>query len=255
MVNGATVQTGASATYTNTSLNNGDVVTCALTPDLPGCNMATTYASNTITNSAVPPLNVEFAILGTAAGTSCAAVVEQVKWKLSNLSSNMTIVSMNSLSKSQNNGVWDGGAASWNTVSNNGYFQFTATETTTARMAGLSSGYTGSGYTTIQYAFYLVNGGTLQIYESGANRGSFGTYMTGDVLKIAVENNVVKYYRNGTLLYVSNVAPTLPLLADVSVRDAGGTIGNQSHLPVDGQWGHRTNRRQRYIHQYRTFQQ
>ncbi|MBN9384320.1 MAG: T9SS type A sorting domain-containing protein [Chitinophagaceae bacterium] len=226
MVNGATVQTGASATYTNTSLNNGDVVTCALTPDLSGCNAATSYSSNTITNTAVPPLNVEFAILGTAASSSCAAVIEQVKWKLTNLSPNMNIVSVNSLSKFQNNGVWDGGAASWNTVSNNGYFQFTASETTTNRMAGLSASYTSASYTTIQYAFYLVAGGGLQIYESGGSKWSSGTYTTGDVLKIVVENNVVKYYKNGTLLYVSTVAPTLPLLADVSIKDAGGTISN-----------------------------
>jgi len=226
MVNGVAVQTGPSATYTNASLNNGDIVTCMLTPDLAGCNLASTYTSNTITNSAVPPLNVDFAILGTAATSNCAAAVEQVKWKLSNLSSNMNIVSVNGLSKFQNNGVWDGGAASWNTVSNNGYFQFTASETTTGRMAGLSSSYTSASYTTIQYAFYLQSGGGLQIYESGGSKGAFGTYTTGDIMKVAVENNVVKYYKNGTLLYASTVAPTLPLLVDASIRDASGTISN-----------------------------
>jgi hypothetical protein len=150
-------------------------------------------------------------------------VLEQVKWKLSNLSSNMNVVSVNGLSKFQSS-AWDGGAASWNTVSNNGYFQFTATETSTNRMAGLSNAYTGSSYTTIQYAFYLVAGGSLQIYESGSNKGTFGGYTTGDVLKISVENNVVKYYRNGTLLRTSATAPTLPMLVDVSIQNVNGTI-------------------------------
>jgi len=225
-VNGVSVQNGPSATYTNTSLNNNDVVTCVLTPDLPGCNVATTYTSNTITNTSIPPLNVDFSIVGTAASSNCASVIEQVKWKLSNVTPNMTVVSVNSLSKFQSNGNWDGGAASWNTVSNNGYFVFTASENSTSRMAGLSTSYTSASYTTIQYAFYLQAGGALLIYESGSNKGTFGTYTAGDSLKISVESNVVKYYKNGTLLYISGVAPTLPLLVDASIRDVGGTISN-----------------------------
>ncbi|HVU57102.1 MAG TPA: T9SS type A sorting domain-containing protein [Puia sp.] len=224
MVNGVSVQNGPSATYTNTSLNNGDVVTCVLTPDLAGCNTSTTYTSNTITNTTVPPLNVDFSITGTAASSNCASVIEQVKWKTSTVTPNMTVASVNSLSKFQSNGNWDAAAASWNTVSNNGYFVFTASENTTSRMAGLSATYTSASYTTIQYAFYLNTGGSLQIYESGSNKGTFGTYTSGDSLKISVESNVVKYYKNGTLLYISSVAPTLPLLVDASIRDVGGTI-------------------------------
>jgi hypothetical protein len=224
MVNGGTVQTGANATYTNTTLNNNDVVTCELTPDLTGCNVSTTYPSNTVTISTVPPLNVDFSILGTAASSNCASVVEQVKWKLSTLSPNLNVVSVNGLSKSQSNGSWDGGVASWNTVSNNGYFQFTATETSTSRMAGLANTFTSASYTTIQYAFQMAAGGSLQVWESGANRGTFGTYAPGDLLKITVENNIVKYYKNGTLLYISSVTPTLPLLVDASIRDVGATV-------------------------------
>jgi len=59
----------------------------------------------------------------------------------------------------------------------------------------------------IEYAFFVYGGGGLSIYESGTDRGSFGTYAAGDRLKVAVENGVVKYYRNGTLLYTSTVAP------------------------------------------------
>jgi hypothetical protein len=226
MVNGVSVQNGPSATYTNASLNNNDVVSCVLTPNLAGCNVSTTYTSNTITNTAVPPVNVDFSIVGNAATSNCATVTEQVKWQLSDVTPNMTVVSVNSLSKFQSNGAWDGGAASWNTVSNNGYFVFVASENTTSRMAGLSNTYTSASYTTIQYAFYLVAGGSLQIYESSSSRGTFGTYTAGDSLKISVESNVVKYYKNGTLLYISTVAPTLPLLVDASIKDVGGTISN-----------------------------
>jgi len=222
LLNGNPVGTNSS-TYTNTSLNNGDVVSCMMTPNLSGCTTVP-VPSNTITDSVTAPIGLDFSIQGVAAISSCNAVIEQVKWKLTDLTPNMTIVGTNGLSKFQGNG-WDGGAASWNTVSNNGYFQFTAAETNKSRMAGLSTTNVNANYTSIQYAFFLVNGGSLQIYESGSYRGTFGTYGTGDIFKIAVEANVIKYYKNGTLLYISGVAPTLPLLADVSISDAGGTIG------------------------------
>ena len=41
-----------------------------------------------------------------------------------------------------------------------------------------------------------------------------------------MEANVVKYYQNGVLRYISTVAPTLPLVADVSVNTLGGTVTN-----------------------------
>src|SRR5690606_12691388 len=130
------------------------------------------------------------------------------------------------LTKLQSNGNWDGGAASWNTVANNGYLQFTATETNTARMIGLSSSNTNANFNTIQYAIYLMNNGSVKVYESGNDRGTFSTYATNDIFKILVDNGSIKYYQNGNLLYMSTVAPSLPLLVDVSINNAGGTIGN-----------------------------
>ncbi|HZE85011.1 MAG TPA: arabinofuranosidase catalytic domain-containing protein, partial [Puia sp.] len=168
------------------------------------------------------PAGLEFYITGTASPSACTQTKEEVVWQNSSLQNVQS--TGNNLTKFTSNGNWDGGAASFNTVSNNGYFQFTASETNKYRMAGLSTSYTSPSYTTIQYAFYLNSGGTLQIYESGSGRGSFGTYTTGDVLKIAVEANVVKYYKNGVLLYISTIAPTLPLLVDASIYNSGGTV-------------------------------
>ncbi|HEY8968997.1 MAG TPA: hypothetical protein VIM64_07885, partial [Puia sp.] len=224
MVNGVSMQNGSSATYSNTSLNNNDVVTCILTPNQAGCS-SVPMTSNTITETAVAPANMDFSIQGVAAASNCSQAVEQVRWKAANTTSN-AVVSGNSISKFQNISGWDCGSYSWNTVSNNGYLQFTATETNRARMIGLSSGYTVVDYTGIQYAIYLTSSGALQIYESGAGRGTFGTYATGDILKITVESGVVKYYQNGNLLYISNVAPTLPLGVDAALYNTGSTISN-----------------------------
>jgi hypothetical protein len=63
-----------------------------------------------------------------------------------------------------------------------------------------------------------LNAGTLEVFESGARRGSFGSYATGDVLQVAVESGVVKYYRNTTLLFASAQAPVYPLLSAEEIR-------------------------------------
>ncbi|MDB5274087.1 MAG: hypothetical protein JWO58_2454 [Chitinophagaceae bacterium] len=224
-LNGTNVGTNSS-TYTNAALANNDIVTCVLTPSLGGCTTST-YASNSSTNKTAPiPTNVDFYVRGNVGASTCNSIAEeQVKWKITDLTSNV-VSSTNNLNKIQSGGNWDGGAASWNTVSNNGYFQFTATETSTARMGGLSATNADANFTSIQYAIYLTNAGAVQIYESGSGRGTFGTYVSGDVMKVAVESNVVKYYRNSVLLYVSAVVPTLPLLVDVSINSTNGTITN-----------------------------
>jgi hypothetical protein len=223
-VNGSTQQSGLSNTYSNTSLADGDTVTCILGPDLGGCS-STTYTSNAITNREVVEDNssIDFFIEGSVAGVACNTVDEEVAWQISALEN--VEASGNDLTKIQSSNSWDGGAASWNTVSNNGYFQFIASETNRRRRVGLSTTNTGSNQNSIQYNFYLNTGGNLEIRESSSgNRISGGTYTTGDTLKIAVENNVVRYYQNGTLLYTSGITPTLPLLVDVSIYDVGGTV-------------------------------
>ena len=97
-------------------------------------------------------------------------------------------------------------------------------------MCGLANGDTDQGYADIDFAPYYVGDGKIYIYEKGIYRGSFGAYASGDKLKVAVESGVVKYYRNGTLLYTSTQAPTLPLRADASIYSAGTTIQDATLL-------------------------
>jgi hypothetical protein len=215
-----------SATYTNTALANNDVITCSLTPDLGGCT-SSVYNSNSITNKSIAaPTNIEVYALGNVSSGTCNYAEEQVRWKISDLSNVNITGSGNSLTKIQSGGAWNGGAASWNTVSNNGYLEFTATETNTLRMIGLSSSNVNSNFNTIQYAIYLRNDGQVEVYESGSGRGVFGAYTANTIFRIAVDFNVVRYFRNGVLFYTSNVLPTLPLLADVSINSVNGTVSN-----------------------------
>jgi RHS repeat-associated protein len=68
--------------------------------------------------------------------------------------------------------------------------------------------------------------GNLYVWESGSSRGGVGPYTAGDVFRAAVESGVVKYRKNGTLLYTSAVAPNYPLLIDSTIYPQGGSIAN-----------------------------
>ncbi len=76
----------------------------------------------------------------------------------------------------------------------------------------------------------------LEVYEYGiAKLAGMSpvpvTYIKGDVLKVSVEldktlgHNVVKWYRNSTLLYTSqNPTITYPLLLDTSIYSPGSWV-------------------------------
>jgi hypothetical protein len=223
-LNGVTVQTGSSDTYTNTTLTQGDTITCVM--NLNGCLSSFNYTSNIIEINNAPQQAPDFCILGNATNLNCSVAREDVKWKLSDLTANMSTSNGNTVEKISGAAAWNGGAASWNAVENNGFFEFTAVETNKLRMAGLSYNNTNALNTTIQFAIQLLADGTFAVIESGTSRGNFGPFNGGDVFKIAIVSNVVKYYRNDNLIYISTLIPILPLVVDVSIFDLNGTISN-----------------------------
>jgi len=121
-------------------------------------------------------------------------------------------VTGNSLTKTNSTSAWDSGAASLNIIRNGyGFVEATATETNTHRMIGLSNGDTDQNFPDIDFAIYLYANATVFVYESGTNRGSFGAYAAGDRFRIEVRYGVVRYLKNGSLLYTSGVNPKYPL--------------------------------------------
>jgi hypothetical protein len=213
-----------SSSYSNLLLNNNDAITCVITPSLIGCLTNTALSSAiTITNSAFGTIN-DFYLTGVSASSACKEALTDVSWRTSSITNNT--VSTNNVTKIQSNGIWDGNAFSYQSVNTNGYMQTTVAEINRDRMIGLSSSDGNSSYTSIQFAFFLQNNGQLRIYQSGADIGGFGAYAASDVLKIANENNVIKYYKNGQALYISSVVPSATLFVDVSIEDVGGTATN-----------------------------
>jgi len=134
-------------------------------------------------------------------------------------------VSGNDLTKTAPAGWGNAGAISEQSiVAGDGYVELTASETNTGRMFGLSNGNPGESYTEIDYALQLASTGTLYVYENGTLQANLGSYATGDALRVEVEAGLVKYKRNGTVLYTSSVLPTYPLIVDTAFNQAGGTL-------------------------------
>ena len=118
-----------------------------------------------------------------------------------------------------------GAATTVELASGDGAVEYTATETTTGRMLGLSSGDSNQNYTDIDFGLLAWNG-SVYVYEKGTSRGSFGTYAVGDRLLVAVEAGVVKYRRNGTLVYTSAQAIQYPLLVDTALDTSGVALAD-----------------------------
>ncbi len=133
----------------------------------------------------------------------------------------------NSLTRTATGDSWGtaGASSTQQITSGDGYLEVTATETSSYRMLGLSNGDANQNYGEIDFGFNLATSGMLYVYESGASVVA-SSYATGDVLRVAVEGGVVKYRKNGTVIYTSTVTPTYPLLADTSLYTNGSTISN-----------------------------
>jgi hypothetical protein len=124
--------------------------------------------------------------------------------------------------------MWgNAGATSAQSIqSGDGYVEFRALETNEERMCGLSVNSANQGWADIAFAAHLNTGGAFYVVESGASRGYFGDYRSGDVFRVSVESGVVKYSRNGSVFFTSTLKPSYPLEAAAVFDGSGATISN-----------------------------
>jgi hypothetical protein len=104
----------------------------------------------------------------------------------------------------------------------NGYVEFTVSETGTLRYLGLGSNAVGDP-SSIRFALRL-QAGTAEVREGGTYR-SETSVTTGSVLRIAIESNVVKYSKDGSVFFTSS-GSGYPLFVDALLYDSGATITN-----------------------------
>jgi hypothetical protein len=140
------------------------------------------------------------------------------------------------------NAGWNAGTISTQSLSGDGYVEFSTNESNTNKMAGLNHNHVGQNYTEIDYTISLSLSGNVRIFENNTsviNQANdtyfFGTYMAGDVFRVAIEGGVVKYYRNGTRIHTStSTEPVIyPLFVDTSLNTLGATITNAQ---LSGSW-------------------
>jgi PKD repeat protein len=130
----------------------------------------------------------------------------------------------NTLRKDSGTDGWNAGASSSRTfASGDGFVEFVAAETDARRMAGLGTTDATRHYSEIKFAFDLRADGQLAVFESGVLKTTLGGYRSGDRLRVGVEGGVLRYRRNGALVYTSAAHPTYPLLVDTSLFTASFT--------------------------------
>lgn len=218
----STEQSGATLNLEDFSEN--DIITCTYISTQAGCGN-TEVVSNSI--RIIPNNNISshsFYIEGITQANGIGVAEEQVVWNPESMANVSNI--NNNLTKVQGYNQYNAGASSLNTVKNNGYFDFKVSETNKTKAIGLSTNDPNYNYNSTDYAMVLGTNKRFTIYEKGAWKLGNQAYANGDILRIAVENNKVKYYRNGNLVYTSTKTPSLPLLVDVSLSSEGGTVEN-----------------------------
>lgn len=109
-------------------------------------------------------------------------------------------------------------------------------QTNAAIMFGLAADpVTSVNYNQIDYALYMTNFGTLQIFRLGVAGASLGSYVAGDVLAVTYDGSTVRWLKNGVVLATEVVSNTAPLFFDSSYFQPGyfnglqfGPYGNPS---------------------------
>ncbi len=190
---------------------------------LTGLAPSTTYHARAVSKDAAgnTAKSADFAIVTTgASGTGGAP--QSVSWTtLVNVTA-----SGGTLTKTGGcNGCQDAGAVSTQQIaSGDGYVELTLPATGTQRAIGLSRGNSNTRLDDIDYAWRFWPDGGASVLENGLYRNVATTYQPGDVFRIAVASRAVRYYKNGTLVYTSLLAPLYPLLVDTSFLNLGASF-------------------------------
>ncbi|HJQ24702.1 MAG TPA: PQQ-binding-like beta-propeller repeat protein [Blastocatellia bacterium] len=120
----------------------------------------------------------------------------------------------------------DAAARSQQTIAaGDAYYEFTAAQTNRLLFSGLTHAAIGTDFTEIDFAIKLNDFPAAEVRENNVYKGET-PYTIGDTFRIADENGVIKYYKNGSLFYVSQKRPTYPLIADTVFVALNGRINN-----------------------------
>ena len=124
-------------------------------------------------------------------------------------------------------GCEDAGASSAQSLSADGFVEFTVGEMGTFWVAGLNHRDEATSISDIDFAFRFNGAGSADVLEGGAYQsGGDTTYAAGDVFRIAVIAGRVQYSKNGQFLRESAALPVFPLVLDSTLGSTGASIHN-----------------------------
>ena len=105
------------------------------------------------------------------------------------------------------------------------YLEFTAAQANKLVFCGLTDAAIGTDFAEIDFSLKLTDYGVAEVRENNVYKAE-DRFAAGDVFRIADESGVVKYYHNGSLLYVSQRRPTYPLIADTVFVAMNARVNN-----------------------------
>ncbi|MFL6276030.1 MAG: fibronectin type III domain-containing protein, partial [Blastocatellia bacterium] len=125
------------------------------------------------------------------------------------------------------NGTDDASATSLQSVANgDAYVEFTAIDTDKERVCGLSnSNAIHSSAGDINFAIKLNSARKAFVVENGVVKTKV-KYKPNNLFRVAIESNVVHYYKNGGLIYTSEARPAYPMLVTASLVSVMSSVDN-----------------------------
>jgi PKD repeat protein len=129
------------------------------------------------------------------------------------------------LSKTAPTAWGNAGAGSTGSIaSGDGFVMFGASENGAQRIIGLANRNYAQSWGDVAFGILLNDDGTFGVNEPGQSTASLGAYAIGDIFEVSVESGLVKYYRNGSVVFTSGTKPSYPLWAAAVLGTSGATV-------------------------------
>lgn len=129
------------------------------------------------------------------------------------------------VTKTGGSGVaWDAGVSSVESISGDGYIEFTASELVKSRKVGFAVAAIGVDHTLIKWGLYLKADNVIYTTELGIETSTGASYAAGDTLTIKRTGTTVTYLRNGSPIATSATASSGTLVVGVAAFSASATV-------------------------------
>jgi hypothetical protein len=145
----------------------------------------------------------------------------------------VVVAGNNAAKTSGTNGNWDGQVYSREAYSLGATASVIAKAGQSHTMFGLNTDPTTDAiWSSLDYALYMNQSGSLDCYESGSFVGTLGTWAGGDMLAVMYDGSYVRYLKNGAVLRTVSVAAGLTFYFDSSFYDFSSVLNNIRFTPM-----------------------